>query len=206
MKPAVSVGHEALQLPGKVLTPASSTAFKLPVGTASESSFAVPAQAPVQPPVVHNPSPVASAPYYAQAAVPAPAPAVSRTVTAWSGAVVKNAAAAAAATLPAFTPDDFPAALSTKSAPATAPPPPRTLSYASMVGRTPPASQTSRSIASVGSAADMTSEHRRFESPSSTHTIVSTCQLCTLFCHAVVSALVARAVMQLGITTEQVAH
>ncbi len=109
---------------------------------------------------MQNPS--TATPYYAPAAQ-VPAPAASRPITAWSGAVVKNAAAAAAATLPVFTPDDFPPALSTKTTTASNPGPPKPImSYASMVGRPPPTSQPSRSIASVGSAADMTSEHRRY--------------------------------------------
>lgn len=159
VKPAVGIGHEALQQPGKVVVPSSSSGTKVAVGAASELSIPQSAPASTQLP----PSSAQAAPYYAQAApVVAPSPAPSRPITAWSGAVVKNAAAAAAATLPAFTPDDFPAALSTKSTTAATPATPKpVLSYASMVGRPAPTSQASRSIASVGSAADMTSESRR---------------------------------------------
>ncbi len=185
VKPAVSVGHEALQQPGKVSIPASSTGSKVIVGGVPDCSIAqLPAS--IQPPLTQNPSP--AAPYYSQAAPVAAAPSAapsmvtSRPVTAWSGAVVKNAAAAAAATLPVFTPDDFPAALSTKSTPATAPAPPKTaLSYASMVGRPPSISQPSRSIASVGSGADMTSEHRRCDSSRSPFKTSSSSPFCSIF-------------------------
>ena len=192
VKPAVGIGHEALQQPGKAMAPPVSTGSKV---AAVDSTPVQPPQAPSQPLSAQNSN--VAAPYYTQA-TSAPAPAPSRPITAWSGAVVKNAAAAAAANLPTFTPDDFPPALSSKSTPAPAPVTPKpSLSYASMVGRPPPASQPSRSIASVGSAADMTSENRRY------------CVVFALFCAVVglltiCSALVARAVMQLGVTPEQV--
>ena len=155
VKHAVGIGHEALQQPVKSVVIAGATTPR-----PAETSVVLPPHVPIQPsPVVQNPNP--ATPYYAPAA-PVAAPAPSRPVTAWSGAVVKNAAAAAAATLPVFTPDDFPPALSTKPTTASNPAPPKpSMSYASMVGRPPPTSQPSRSIASVGSAADMTSEHRR---------------------------------------------
>jgi RNA recognition motif-containing protein len=156
VKPAVGIGHEALQQPGKSLASAASVNTKAAAVdcTALQSS-----QTPNQPLSAQNSN--AAAPSQTPAA-PLPTPAPSRPITAWSGAVVKNAAAAAAANLPVFTPDDFPPALSTKSTTSAPPVPPKpSMSYASMVGRPPPASQPSRSIASVGSAADMTSENRR---------------------------------------------
>ncbi len=160
VKPAVGIGHEALQQPVKIVVPASSTALKAAVGAVPEPTILQPAPSLTQLLPSSNPA----APYYAQSAPVPAAAAPSRPITAWSGAVVKNAAAAAAATLPAFTPDDFPAALSTKAAStATVATPKPALSYASMVGRPAPASQASRSIASVGSAADMTSESRRYD-------------------------------------------
>jgi hypothetical protein len=160
VKPAVGIGHEALQQPMKCAISCAAAGSKLAAGTVPEPSVVQPAQ--LLPQLNSN----LSAPQ-STAAAAITAPAISRPVTAWSGAVIKNAAAAATATLPAFSPNDFPPALNTKTTPATTAAPTKpTLSYASMVGRTPPtpqtpASQPPRSIASVGAAADMTSEHRR---------------------------------------------